>query len=139
MKDKSNQIWYLYKTNEKQLVIDCFDILNDFYIHLGHKSEALIVNKLNKVFVEDLTTRYSTMELEEVRFAINKGIKDNDPPIFVNVPTWNKFIRDFKSSEQLKRQTNQIEEFSIYKKRLETMGKQLQNREVKKIGNVNNK
>tara|TARA_B100000767_G_C19550577_1_gene444765 strand:+ start:167 stop:571 length:405 start_codon:yes stop_codon:yes gene_type:complete len=134
MKDKSNQIWYLYKTNEKQLVIDCFDILNDFYIHLGHKSEALIVNKLNKVFVEDLTTRYSTMELEEVRFAINKGIKDNDPPIFVNVPTWNKFIRDFKSSEQLKRQTNQIEEFSIYKKRLETMGKQLQNREVKKIG-----
>ena len=134
MKDKSKQIWYLYKTNEKQLVIDCFDILSDFYIHLGHKSEALIVNKLNKVFVEDLTTRYSTMELEEVRFAINKGIKDNDPPIFVNVPTWNKFIRDFKSSEQLKRQTNQIEEFSIYKKRLETMGKQLQNREVKKIG-----
>ena len=134
MKDKSNQIWYLYKTNEKQLVIDCFNILSDFYIHLGHKSEALIVNKLNKVFVEDLTTRYSTMELEEVRFAINKGIKDNDPPIFVNVPTWNKFIRDFKSSEQLKRQTNQIEEYSIYKKRLETMGKQLQNREVKKIG-----
>ena len=134
MKNKSNQIWYLYKTNKKQLVIECFDILNDFYIHLGHKSEALIVNKLNKVFVEDLTTRYSTMELEEVRFAINKGIKDNDPPIFVNVPTWNKFLRDFKSSEQLKRQTNQIEEFSIYKKRLETMGKQLQNREVKKIG-----
>ena len=134
MKDKSNQIWYLYKTNKKQLVIECFDILNDFYIHLGHKSEALIVNKLNKVFVEDLTTRYSTMELEEVRFAINKGIKDNDPPIFVNVPTWNKFIRDFKSSEQLKRQTNQIEEYSIYKKRLETMGKQLQNREIKKIG-----
>ena len=139
MKDKSKQIWYLYKTDEKQLVIDCFDILSDFYIHLGHKSEALIVNKLNKVFVEDLTTRYSTMELEEVRFAINKGIKDNDPPIFVNVPTWNKFIRDFKSSEQLKRQTNQIEEFSIYKKRLETMGKQLQNREVKKIGNGYNK
>jgi hypothetical protein len=134
MKDKSNQIWYLYKTNEKQLVIDCFNILSDFYIHLGHKSEALIVNKLNKVFVEDLITRYSTMELEQVRFAINKGIKDNDPPIFVNVPTWNKFIRDFKSSEQLKRQTNQIEEFSIYKKRLETMGKQLQNREIKKIG-----
>ena len=133
MKDKSNQIWYLYKTNEKQLVIDCFNILSDFYIHLGHKSEALIVNKLNKVFVEDLITRYSTMELEQVRFAINKGIKDNDPPIFVNVPTWNKFIRDFKSSE-LKRQTNQIEEFSIYKKRLETMGKQLQNREIKKIG-----
>ena len=139
MKDKSKQIWYLYKTNKKQLVIDCFNILSRFYVHLGHKSEAVLVNDLNNIFVEDLITRYSNMELEEVRYAIYKGIKDNDPPIFVNVPTWNKFIRDFKSSEQLKRQTNQIEEFSIYKKRLETMGKQLQNREVKKIGNVYNK
>ena len=50
-----------------------------------------------------------------------------------------KFLRDYKKSEQLKRQTNQIEEYSIYKKRLETMGKQLQNREVKKIGNGYNK
>ena len=139
MKDKSKQIWYLYKTNKKQLVIDCFNILSRFYVHLGHKSEAVLVNDLNNIFVEDLITRYSNMELEEVRYAIYKGIKDNDPPIFVNVPTWNKFIRDFKSSEQLKRQTNQIEEFSIYKKRLETMGKQLQNREVKKIGNGYNK
>tara|TARA_R110000824_G_scaffold394056_2_gene593639 strand:- start:673 stop:1080 length:408 start_codon:yes stop_codon:yes gene_type:complete len=134
MKDKSKQIWYLYKTNKKQLVIDCFNILSRFYVHLGHKSEAVLVNDLNNIFVEDLITRYSTMELEEVRYAIYKGIKDNDPPIFVNVPTWNKFIRDYKSSEQLRRQKNQIEEFSIHKKRLEYMGKQLQNREVKKIG-----
>ena len=44
------------------------------------------------------------------------------------------FNRDYKKTKALKRQTNQIEEYSIYKKRLETMGKQLQNREVKKIG-----
>ena len=134
MKDKTKQIWYLYKTNKKQLLLDCLNILSRFHVHLGHKSEAVLLNDLNNIFVEDLITRYSTMELDEVRFAIYKGIKDNDPPIFVNVPTWNKFLRDFKKSEQLKRQTNQIEEYSIYKKRLETMGKQLQNREIKKIG-----
>lgn len=134
MKDKSNQIWFLYKTNEKELVIQCFNILTEFYIHLGHKSEAQIVNNLTKVFVEDLTTRYSTMELDEVRFAIHKGIKDNDPPIFVNVPTWNKFIRDYKSSEQYRRQTNRIEEFSLYKKRMKSFGKALEEREINKIG-----
>ena len=134
MKDKSKQIWFLYKTNEKELVIQCFNILTEFYIHLGHKSEAQIVNNLTKVFVEDLTTRYSTMELDEVRFAIHKGIKDNDPPIFVNVPTWNKFIRDYKSSEQYRRQTNRIEEFSLYKKRMKSFGKALEEREINKIG-----
>ena len=114
MKDKTKQIWYLYKTNKKQLLLDCLNILSRFHVHLGHKSEAVLLNDLNNIFVEDLITRYSTMELDEVRFAIYKGIKDNDPPIFVNVPTWNKFLRDFKKSEQLKRQTNQIEEYSIY-------------------------
>ena len=132
--DKSKQIWYLYKTNEKQLAIDCFNILSEFYVHLGHKSEAKILNNLNKIFLEDLTTRYSTMEIEEVRFAIHKGIKDNDPPIFVNVPTWNKFLRDYKKSEQYRRQCNAIEEYTIYKKRMEEFGKVLKTREIKKIG-----
>jgi len=137
--DKSRQIWYLYKTNEKQLALDCHNILSEFYVHLGHKSEAEIVNNLNKIFLEDLTTRFSTMELEEVRFAIHKGIKETDPPIFVNVPTWNKFLRDYKKSEQYRRQNNRIEEYTLYKKRLETLGKQLQNREVIKIGEGNHK
>tara|TARA_R110000765_G_scaffold29229_6_gene69912 strand:+ start:1471 stop:1878 length:408 start_codon:yes stop_codon:yes gene_type:complete len=134
MKDKSKQIWNLYKKNEKQLVIECFNILSEFYVHLGHKSEAEIVNALNKIFVEDLITRYSFMEIEEVRFAIHKGIKDNDPPLFVNVPTWNKFLRDYRKSEQYRRQSNAIEEYTIYKKRMEGFGKALKNREVKKIG-----
>jgi len=139
MKDKTNQIWYLYKNDLKQLKNDCYNMLQELFIQLGQKPESEMVVILTNTFVDDLATKYATMELEMVKYALNKGLRETDPPVFINVPTWNKFIRDFKSSEQLKRQTNQIEEYSIYKKRLETMGKQLQNREVKKIGNVNNK
>ena len=139
MKDKTKQIWYLYKNDLKQLKNDCYNMLQELFIQLGQKPESEMVVILTNTFVDDLATKYATMELEMVKYALNKGLRETDPPVFINVPTWNKFIRDFKSSEQLKRQTNQIEEFSIYKKRLQTMGKQLQNREVKKIGNVKDK
>ena len=139
MKDKTNQIWYLYKNDLKQLKNDCYNMLQELFIQLGQKPESEMVVILTNTFVDDLATKYATMELEMVKYALNKGLRETDPPVFINVPTWNKFLRDFKKSEQLKRQTNQIEEYSIYKKRLETMGKQLQNREVKKIGNGYNK
>ncbi len=139
MKDKTKQIWYLYKNDLKQLKNDCYNMLQELFIQLGQKPESEMVVILTNTFVDDLATKYATMELEMVKYALNKGLRETDPPVFINVPTWNKFIRDFKSSEQLKRQTNQIEEYSIYKKILETMGKQLQNREGKKRGNGNNK
>ena len=41
------------------------------------------MNKLN----------YGSMELEEVRFALNQHIRENDGPHFVNVPMWNKALR----------------------------------------------
>ena len=135
MKNKEKHIWNLYKVNPKKVFIDSYNILSEFYLHLGHKAEAELLTELTKVFVEDLITRYSSLELEEVSFAIKKGIKDNDPPIFVNVPTWNKFLRDYKSKEALRRRTNQIEEYQIYKKRMDNYSKALDNREIKKIGN----
>lgn len=134
MKDKSNQIENLYKKDPKAFTISCFNILTMFYLHLGHKADAKILNGLNLIFVEDLVTRYWYLELEQVKFAIEKGIKENDPPIFVNVPTWNKFIRDFKKSEQYRRANNQIEEYQLYKKRVESFKYVLDKREVKKIG-----
>jgi len=139
MKDKTRQIWYLYKNDLKQLKNDCYNILQELFIQLGQKPESEMVVILTNTFVDDLATKYASMELEMVKYALNKGLRETDPPVFINVPTWNKFLRDFKKSEQLKRQTNQTEEYSIYKKRLETMEKQLHNREVKKIGNGYNK
>ena len=134
MKDKTKQIKYLYENDLKKLKKDCYDILQELFIQLGQKPESEMVVILTNSFVAALATKYQFMELEWIKYALNRGLRETDPPIFVNVPTWNKFIRDFGPSEQLKRQTNQIEEYRIYKKRLETMGKQLQNREGKKIG-----
>ena len=136
--DKKNQIWNRCK-DIKALKLECLDILGEFYILLGHKPEALIIKKLNEQFVEDLVSKYSSLTLDQVRFAIKKGLQENDPPIFVNVPTWNKFLRDFKKHEQLRRQNNQIESFQQHQKRLDDMSKLIGPREVKKIANGYNK
>ena len=124
--DKSKQIWYLWKTDVKNLTTECYKILQELYIQLGQKPESEMVVLQTNTLVEDLASNYSRMELEEVKFALNKGLRDNDPPIFINVPTWNKFLRDYKKSA--------IEEYTIYKKRMEEFGKVLKTREIKKIG-----
>tara|TARA_R110001599_G_scaffold225196_1_gene424349 strand:+ start:449 stop:856 length:408 start_codon:yes stop_codon:yes gene_type:complete len=133
--DKSKQIWYLWKTDVKSLTTECYKILQELYIQLGQKPESEMVVLQTNTLVEDLASNYSRMELEEVKFALNKGLRDNDPPIFINVPTWNKFLRDYKKSEMYRRQCNAVEEYTIYKKRMESFGKVLKAREVKKIKN----
>ena len=77
------------------------------------------------------------MELEEVKFAIDEYIRNNDGPHFVNVPMWNQALRDYKKTKALKRQTNQIDQYELYKKRVESFNKVIDKREVKKIGNGN--
>ena len=89
---------------------------------------------MTKSLVEDLSTQYPSMEMEEVEFALNKGLRETEPPVFINVPTYNKFLRDYRNKKALKKQTNQIDQYDNYKKRVDTMGKDLNNREIKKIG-----
>ena len=93
---------------------------------------------MTNLFCNDLATNYSAMELDEVRFAINKHIRDNDGPHFVNVPMWNEALRNRKMSKALKNQTNQIDEYELYKKRVESFSKVIDKREIKKIGNAHN-
>lgn len=134
MKDKSNQIWYRYKYDLKGLKNECYDLINSLFIQVQQRSEADTMIVLTENFVSDIVTNYSSMELEEIRFAMNKGLRDNDPPIFINVPTWNKFLRDYKKNKQLSKQKNQIDQFSIYKERTKSIGMLTSKREIKKIG-----
>lgn len=136
---KTNQIWYLYSNDIKYLKNECYKMLQDFYIQLGQNPEAEIVVNLTRIFVNDLAESYSSMELNEVRFAINKHIRDKDGPHFINVPMWNQALRDYKKTKALKKQTNQIDQYEIYKKRVDTMRKAIKNREIIKIGNGNSK
>ena len=137
MKDKSKQIWSLYAKDIKTLKNGVYKLLSEIYLQLGQKPENEIVVMMTNSFTDDLATSYSTMELEEVKFALNKYIRENDPPIFVNIPTLNKALRDYRKTKALRKQTNQIEQYSLYKKRVESMGKALKNREIIKIGKGN--
>ena len=136
---KTNQIWYLYSNDIKYLKNECYKMLQELYLQLGQNPEAEIVVNLTRIFVNDLAESYSSMELNEVRFAINKHIRDKDGPHFINVPMWNQALRDYKKTKALKKQTNQIDQYEIYKKRVETMKNSLDNREIIKIGKGNSK
>jgi len=134
MKDKSNQVWYLYANDIKRLKTECYELVQKLYLQLGQSPEPEIVIMMTKSLVEDLSTQYPSMEMQEVEFALNKGLRETEPPVFINVPTYNKFLRDYRNKKALKKQTNQIEQYSLYKKRVESMGKVLSKREIKKIG-----
>lgn len=137
---KTKQIWYRYTNDKKQLTLDCYELLSRLYIQIGQNPEPEIIVALNKIFVEDLASFYGSMEMEEVSYALNKGIRETEPPVFINVPTWSKFLRDHKNKEIKRRANNQIEEYTIYRKRIKSMNQLIEGREVKKIGNaINNK
>ena len=137
MKDKSKQVWYMYANNVQELKKQCYDIISTLYVQLGQSPEAQILVQMTNVFTNDLANDYGSMELEEVRFALNKYIRNNDGPHFVNVPMWSQALRDYKKTKALKRQTNQIEEYEIYKKRISSFKNAIDKREIKKIGNDN--
>ena len=134
MKDKSKQVWYMYANNVKKLKKQCYDIISTLYVQLGQSPEAEIIVQMTNVFTNDLANDYGSMELDEVRFALNKYIRNNDGPHFVNVSMWNQALRDYKKTKALKRQTNQIEEYEIYKKRISSFKNAIDKREIKKIG-----
>ena len=75
MKDKSKQVWYLYANNVQELKRQCYDIISTLYVQLGQSPEAEIVVQMTNVFTNDLANDYGSMELEEVRFALNKYIR----------------------------------------------------------------
>jgi hypothetical protein len=134
MKDKSKQVWYMYANNVQELKKQCYDIISTLYVQLGQSPEAEIIVQMTNVFTNDLANDYGSMELDEVRFALNKYIRENDGPHFVNVPMWSQALRDYKKTKALKRQTNQIEEYEIYKKRISSFKNAIDKREIKKIG-----
>jgi len=134
MKDKSKQVWYMYANNVQELKRQCYDIISSLYVQLGQAPEAEIIVQMTNVFTNDLANDYGSMELDEVRFALNKHIRNNDGPHFVNVPMWSQALRDYKKTKALKRQTNQIEEYEIYKKRISSFKNAIDKREIKKIG-----
>lgn len=104
MKDKSRQVWYRFTNDREKLNIDCVDILSKCYLMLGQKPDTEQIVMMSKLLVDDLSRYYGSMEMEEVMFAFEQGIRHSDSGGFVNVRNWNIWLKEYKAKSALKRQ-----------------------------------
>lgn len=115
--DKTKKIFYRFKHDQKQLKLDCVDLIGKTYLELGQRPEKEQIVLMAGLLYDDLINFYGGLTLEEVIFAFVKGTRnaDDGPSCFVNVRTWNVWLKDYKKNAMLKRQTNQLTEFQNYK------------------------
>ena len=120
--DKSRQIWSRYNKDLPQLNIDCVDLLSKCYLMLGQKPDVEQVVMMSKLLVEDLTRYYGSMEVEEVAFAFEQGIRHSDNGGFVNVRNWNIWLKEYKAKAQLKRQQGLVTDYTKNKQQEKLIG-----------------
>tara|TARA_Y100000361_G_scaffold149290_1_gene163331 strand:+ start:284 stop:679 length:396 start_codon:yes stop_codon:yes gene_type:complete len=115
----NNKIWYRYNNDNKQLKNDCVDVLSRCYLMLGQKPDAKQIVMMSSLLYEDLINRYSSMTIQEIQYALEKGIKDGeDLNCFINARSWNVWIKQHKASEQLKRQQKLITDYQKHQKNI---------------------
>ena len=113
--DKSEQIWYRFNKDQKQLKLDCVDILSKCYVMIGQKPDSQQVVVMAQLLYDDLIHRYSRMDIDEVRFALEQGIRNAGTSCFINVNSWNEWIKNHRKKEQLKKQQNINTDYQYYK------------------------
>ncbi len=113
--DKSKQIWNRFNTDQKQLKLDCVDILGKCYVMIGQKPDSQQIVMMAQLLYEDLINRYSRMEIDEVRFALEEGIRNAGTSCFINVNSWNEWLKNFRKTEQLKRQQRLLTNYQKHK------------------------
>ena len=87
--DKTKQIWYRFTNDREQLNVDCVDVLSKCYLMLGQKPDTEQIVMMSKLLVDDLSRFYGSMDMNEVLFAFEQGIRHSDNGGFVNVRNWN--------------------------------------------------
>lgn len=124
MKDKSKQIWYRYANDKKGLTLDCIDLLSKSYLELGQKPTPETITLMATLLVDDLAHNYSSMELEEVAYAISKGIRDTEDgtSCFINVRSWSVWLSQHKKRAQLARQQNRITDYQRHTENVKLLG-----------------
>lgn len=105
------KIWERYTKDEKQLKIDCVDLLSKCYLELGQKPDTEQVVLMAQLLYHDLVRYYGGMTIEEVKFAIEQGIRNSENGNFVNVRNFNIWLKEYKKSAALKRQQRLLTDF----------------------------
>ena len=109
--DKTKQIWYRFTNDREQLNIDCVDVLSKCYLMLGQKPDTEQIVMMSKLLVDDLSRFYGSMDMQEVLFAFEQGIRHSDSGGFVNVRNWNIWLKEHKAKANLKRQQRQLTDY----------------------------
>ena len=105
------KIWERYTKDEKQLKIDCVDLLSKCYLELGQKPDTEQVVLMAQLLYHDLVRYYGGLTIEEVNFAFEQGIRNSDNGNFVNVRNFNIWLKEYKKSAALKRQQRLLTDF----------------------------
>lgn len=120
--DKSKQIWYRFSNELEQLNVDCVDLLSKCYMMLGQRPDTQQVVMMAKFLVDDLARFYGSMEMDEVSFAFEQGIRNSDSGGFVNVRSWNQWLKEHKAKSQLQRQQRRITDYQKHRDNLNQIG-----------------
>ena len=120
--DKSKQIWYRFSNELEQLNVDCVDLLSKCYMMLGQRPDTQQVVMMAKFLVDDLSRFYGSMEMEEVAFAFEQGIRNSESGGFVNVRSWNQWLKEHKTKSQLQRQQRLVTDYQKHRDNLNQIG-----------------
>jgi hypothetical protein len=120
--DKTRQIWYRFSKDREQLNVDCVDVLSKCYLMLGQKPDTEQIVMMSKLLVDDLSRFYPSMEMDEVVFAFEQGIRHSDNGGFVNVRNWNIWLKEYKTKANLKRQQRQLTDYERDRDGLKMIG-----------------
>lgn len=131
-----DKIFKRYNQDQKQLKIDCVDLISKYYLMLGQKpaSEQIVI--MAQFFYQDCVEKYGGMTLDEIDFAIIQGIRNGEGTCFINVRTWNQFIKEHKAKEQLQKQQRQITDYQWSKQNLKEIGSTIHKAKQIKSGDV---
>ena len=120
--DKTRQIWYRFSKDREQLNVDCVDVLSKCYLMLGQKPDTEQIVMMSKLLVDDLSRFYPSMEMDEVVFAFEQGVRHSDSGGFVNVRNWNIWLKEYKTKANLKRQQRQLTDYQRDRDGLKMIG-----------------
>lgn len=113
--DKTKKIWSRFNKDQKQLKIDCVDLVTKCYMLMGNKPETEQIVLMAQFLFIDLTEKYGNWEMDEVEYAITNGLKNSDTGGFINVRNFNQWLKEHKKAAHLQKQKNQITEFENHK------------------------
>ena len=101
--NKSKQIWARFNTDQKQLKLECVDLISKLYMMLGQKPDSESIVLMAQFLYQDLIKNYSALEMAEVEFALEQGMKHSETGGFVNVRNFNQWLKEYKTQANLKR------------------------------------